>query len=320
MNETIHFRKVFSTDDHNLVISVSVQRSLNSTNLGLNKKRIVISAPTTWKPLYSEPIEGITRRDTRQYRRIWKPKYWHVSRNKILSRSAYRVLSKLPDNHLALLGWKWRPKQSIDNNVAATLCWKEKELPNTVTCKTTHPLLHLESHSTNIVFGSNSDNTPSTDVKTPELDDSENEASFCSAEDSQHSDEEHNRPFIPTSINDVPKPPLRPSLSKESNELFADTREKKVIKPYAAEFIDDIVKYSGVDEKLGVFYHVKFVGYPSHENDTFYYKRCEFPDNETLAKLLAQGLLKNKIRWDQVTDTKIKGIVKRFLPPNFFHH
>src|SRR5579875_3946434 len=186
MNETIHFRKVFSTDDHNLVISVSVRRSLNSTNLGLNKKRIVISTPTKRKPLYSEPIEGTTRRDTRQSRRIWKPKYWHVSRNKILSRSAYRVLSKLPDNHLALLGWKWRPKQSIDNNVAATWRWKEKELPNTVTCKTTHPSLHLESHSTNIVFGSNSDNTPSTDVKTPELNDSENEASFCSAEDSQH--------------------------------------------------------------------------------------------------------------------------------------
>lgn len=117
------------------------------------------------------------------------------------------------------------------------------------------------------------------------------------------------------------------ALSRNVNEMVVPLHESKIppaVKlrhkaktgEYEAELVDKIIKFSrkeGTNEK-GIFYHVKFSGYPSDEDDTCYYTRSEFTDLKTLALLIAQGINNNSINFDQVTDNALKNLVRGFLP------
>lgn len=233
------------------------------------------------KPLYSEPNEGISKRDTRQSRRIWKPKHWNISRSKILTKGAFIVLSKLRANHLASLGWVWRPKQS--NVIDVDPVDDEEELP----------LKDRRSLNPTIVSLSPS-RSPVTSVQK-----SKPPLSECAPAD---------RVISGTNADHRRRSIVAPEL-----------RAPRKAQPCTPELIDDIVNFSGVGKEKGIFYHVKFAGFDSHENDTYFYRRCEFPDIETLAALLAEGLKAKSICWDQVTDKQLKKRVRKLLPPNFFN-
>jgi hypothetical protein len=210
----------------------------------------------------------------RQSRLVWKPKFWLISRSKLLSRSARKVLSQLPAPHLASLGWIWRPKQPIDTNVAV------------LSAPVLSPVVEEEEQ-------------PLKDIRFPE-------SNFSSSSPCRATD-------VSDAIADQ-KPDF--ALSRIA---AAELRVPKKAEVYMPELIDDIVTYTGLGKENGIHYHVKFLGYQSLENDTCFYRRCEFPDIKTLAILLAEGLKKGKIKWSQVKDNQVKKRVRELLPSNFFN-
>lgn len=91
-----------------------------------------------------------------------------------------------------------------------------------------------------------------------------------------------------TAPKDVAKPVAIPLRLKKKDET------------YVAEYIDAIAK-SGSD----YYYHIKFVGHTSNEEDGQFYPKSHFPDLETLTKLIANGIKLKVISRDMIHDKKV---------------
>lgn len=111
---------------------------------------------------------------------------------------------------------------------------------------------------------------------------------------------------LPTKQSDVESPSKvsnikrsEQSLKTPSKPTVLELRLPKQSKAFAADMIDDIVAQGNTS-----YYHVKWTGHDSLEDDGQFYAKSSFPDIETLVLLLNEGI-KAGLSVEKIKDKKI---------------